>query len=562
MKEFYSKASTAFSSFALFFSLLLFNNLTAQPIISLTPAVTTGLSSPIQVVNAGDGSNRVFVVQKGGSIRVYNQSWAFLGTFLTITGINTDGEQGLLSMAFHPSYSSNGFFYIYFTNGNGDLELARYKVSSNANVADVNSKVTVLTIPHPGQSNHNGGELHFGTDGYLYLSTGDGGGGGDPNNNAQNTSVQLGKILRLAVNISDTPPYYTAAPGNPFGNNVYALGLRNPFRWSFDRLTNDMWIGDVGQNSREEINYRAAGSIAGANFGWRCYEGNNTYNTSGCGSASNYIFPVYDYPTQDPSAAVTGGTVYRGANTALYGYYVAADFYSGRFYIVSPDGSGGFTTIVQNGVQTGIADFGETENGELYAACLTQNHICRVQATDGGPLPVTLAVFNGVNRNGLAELKWKTSFEQNLSAFAVEYSTDGSNFINAGRVAAQNAALGGDYIFSHATAYRGNVYYRLKMIDKDGGFRYSSIVRLNLSGNVTNFVSPSVITNNTLNVVLNGSYNSLEFITLHGEILMQRSITGITGNINMRIPVVAGGIYWVRLSGNRSTAVQKVLVQQ
>jgi glucose/arabinose dehydrogenase len=560
MKQFFPKAATAVSSLAFFF--ILHTSTAQQPVIALTPVISSGLSSPIQVVNAGDGTNRVFIVQKGGTIRVYNQSFGFLATFLTVSNVSTDGERGLLSIAFHPSYTSNGFFYVYYTNGNGDLELARYKVSANANVADAASKVIVLTIPHPSQSNHNGGELHFGTDGYLYLSTGDGGGGGDPNNNAQNTSVQLGKILRLAVNTSSSAPYYTTASGNPFGNNIYVLGLRNPFRWSFDRQTGDMWIGDVGQNSQEEIDHRAAGSIAGANFGWRCYEGDNTYNTSGCATMSNYIFPVYSYPTQDPSAAVTGGTVYRGTDADLQGWYVAADFYSGRFYIIKPNGSGGWTTIVQNTVQTGIADFGETENGELYAASLTGNAVYQVLATNGGPLPVTLSAFTAaVNQNGQAQLKWETSFEQNISAFEIEYSTNGSNFIKAGLVAAQNAPTGADYIFSHAVAYRGTVYYRLKMIDKDGNFRYSSIVRLNFTGNLKSFVSPSVITNNTLNVIIDGSYNSLEFVTINGEILMQRKIMGVTGNINMRIPVVPDGVYLVRLSGNSKTAVQKVLVQ-
>jgi glucose/arabinose dehydrogenase len=236
---------------AMLFSFLFLNPVAAQPALSLTPVITTGLSSPIQFVHAGDGSNRIFIVQQGATIKVYDASFNYLSDFLTVSNVTVGGERGLLSMAFHPAYASNGFSYVYYTNTAGDLELARYHVSSDANVADAASKVVLITIPHPTNSNHNGGELHFGADGYLYLSTGDGGGGGDVPNNAQNTAVLLGKMLRFNVNTSNVSPYYTIPAGNPFGNEIYDLGLRNPFRWSFDRLTKDMWIGDVGQDSFE-----------------------------------------------------------------------------------------------------------------------------------------------------------------------------------------------------------------------------------------------------------------------------------------------------------------------
>jgi hypothetical protein len=252
-------------------------------------------------------------------------------------------------------------------------------VSSNPNVADPLSKVIVITIPHSINSNHNGGELHFGTDGYLYLSTGDGGGSGDAANNAQNTSVLLGKILRFNVNTSLTSPYYTIPAGNPYSNEIYDVGLRNPFRWSFDKLTGDMWIGDVGQNSWEEIDFRAVGTNPGLNYGWRCYEGNATFNSSGCGPVSNYIFPAYTYPITSGPAAVTGGIVYRGAaNPALQGWYIGADFYSGVFYKIFPNGIGGWITSTQTLSPIGMADFGEDENGEAYAVSLISNSVYRI----------------------------------------------------------------------------------------------------------------------------------------------------------------------------------------
>lgn len=373
-----------------FLSLLLLTaSLKAQPVLSLSPVIT-GLAAPMQIVNAGDNSGRVFIVQKGGIIRVFDKAFTSLGNFLTITGITTSGERGLLSLCFHPDYVNNGFFFVYYTNSTGDLELARYKVSADPNVADVASKVILKTIPHPINANNNGGEVHFGADGLLYLSTGDGGGTGDTANNAQKPTVLLGKILRLAVNTSTVAPFYSIPADNPFGNEVFALGLRNPFRWSFDRLTNDMWVGDVGLATSEEINRRPLDSVRGSNFGWRCYEGNNPYNSNNCGPASNYTFPVFTYP--DPSSgsvAVTGGMVYRG-NTylSLQGYYLAADFYSGRFYKIQYHSlNHTYDTSSQVITPAGISDFGETEDGELFATCLNNGTLYRI--VSNGPVQYT-----------------------------------------------------------------------------------------------------------------------------------------------------------------------------
>ena len=365
------------------------NRISAQaPTLSLTPVIQN-LNLPMQLVNADDGTGRIFIIEKNGVIKVYSKSFAFLDTFLTLRNITSTGERGLLSLAFHPQYNSNGFFYVYYTNNIGSLEISRYKVSDDPNIADSTSKAVVITIPHPTNANHNGGTLHFGKDGYLYLSTGDGGGGGDAPNNAQNTSILLGKMLRLAVNTSSTAPYYTIPPGNPFANEVYAYGLRNPFRWSFDRETNDMWIGDVGQGAFEEINHRMFDSISGANFGWRCYEGNNVYNAAGCGPVSNYIFPIYTYPTVDPSSSVTGGVVYRGDTyIGLRGYYVSCDFTTANFYIIYYDSTAhSYTTTIQMLNPSGISNFGETEDGELYAVCLNNGTVYRVVST--GPIQYT-----------------------------------------------------------------------------------------------------------------------------------------------------------------------------
>jgi glucose/arabinose dehydrogenase len=358
--------------------LVLFNQAVGQPVIAYNPVITTGLSSPVDIVNAGDGTNRIFVVEQGGAIKVFSSTYSPLGTFLTVTGITTSGgEEGLLSLAFHPNYETNGFFWVYYTNSAGNIEISRYKVSSgNANQADASSKQVVITISHPGQNNHNGGKLNFGSDGYLYFATGDGGGGGDVPNNAQNGNSLLGKMLRINVSTGTTAPFYTVPGDNPYVTNpnvldeIWALGLRNPFRWSFDRNNGNMWIGDVGQGEREEINYRTAATSAGVNYGWRCYEGNLPYNTTGCLAQSNYVFPVYDYPNPpgNAPASVVGGYVYRGTtHPAMQGYYFACDVYTGNLYKIN---TAGLTTTVQTGLPTFIAGFGETESGELLAVSL------------------------------------------------------------------------------------------------------------------------------------------------------------------------------------------------
>lgn len=368
--------------FSILLFLLLSYKIFAQPNISLK-SVITGLSQPMQFVNAGDGSRRIFIPQKSGEIIIFDKNFNALGTFLTVTNIQTGGEQGLLSLCFHPQYKTNGLFFVYYTNISGDLEVARYQVSNDINVANSSSKKILVTIPHPTYGNHNGGTLRFGKDGYLYLSTGDGGNGGDPNNNAQNTSVLLGKILRFNVNTSETAPFYSIPSGNPFGNEVLAYGLRNPFRWNFDRLTGDMWIGDVGQSAFEEINRSHRDSLA-TNYGWRCYEGNNPYNTTGCGAISNYRFPVVAYPNPSVGSSVIGGTVYRGEIfNSMKGYYFGVDFYSGKLFKIKFDSlTYTYNISSQTLYPNTISDFGETEDGELFVTSLSSGNAYRVETDD------------------------------------------------------------------------------------------------------------------------------------------------------------------------------------
>ena len=276
-----------------------------------------GFSSPLALKNAGD--ERLFVVEQGGVIKIVDANGLVNSTpFLDIQSIvNAGGERGLLGLAFHPEYQTNGRFFVHYSNSGGDTQISEFSVSaSNPDIADPNSEVMLLTVSQP-FSNHNGGTIAFGPqDGYLYIGLGDGGGGGDTNNNAQNPTLLIGKLLRIDIDSQSGGNNYGIPSDNPFisdpntRDEIWATGLRNPFRFTMDPETNSIWIGDVGQNAREEVN-RASLSQAGLNYGWRCYEGNAPYNTSGCPDESELTFPVLDY-SWNGGGSVIGGYVYRG----------------------------------------------------------------------------------------------------------------------------------------------------------------------------------------------------------------------------------------------------------
>ena len=335
--------------------------------------IASGLSSPVGIAAPGDGSGRLFITQQTGTIVIYNGT-ATLPTFLDVTAkISCCGERGLLGLAFHPSYASNGFFFIEYTATNGDLVVERYQRSANPLVADVSSVKEIIRIPHP-LSNHNGGNLQFGSDGYLYMGTGDGGGGGDTDNNAQNLNVLLGKILRLDIDAPGVP--YAIPSTNPFRGQtgkrgeIWAYGVRNPWRFSFDRATHDLIIGDVGQGAREEIDFQPAGSAGGANYGWRLMEGFACYNPSTNCNDGTLTLPILDYD-HSLGVAVTGGYRYRGsAFPDLTGIYFYGDYGSGRLWGATQTSGGAWTTneLLLTGLS--ISSFGEDEQGELYVVNL------------------------------------------------------------------------------------------------------------------------------------------------------------------------------------------------
>jgi len=408
--------------------------------VRLVPTVTSGLSSPLFVGHAGDGSNRLFIVEQGGIIKVLQPGSSTPTPFLDIhTRVLVGGERGLVGLAFHPQYGSNGRFFVFYTRtGDGALVIAEYHVSPNPDVASATETV-LLTIPHPTNSNHNGGMLAFGFDNYLYVGVGDGGSANDPPNNAQNTSVLLGKILRINVDqpdpIAGTP--YSSPPDNPFVNRagrdeIYAFGMRNPWRFSFDRLTGQQWVGDVGQGAREEVDTPI---VKGGNYGWRVYEGFLcTNNDPALCTPSNYLSPVFDYQHVNGRCSMTGGYIYRGSQDVLSsGTYVYGDYCSGEIFTWN----GAQTLLLDTAMR--ISSFGEDEQGELYVVDLNGS-VSRIAsdcsysisptsqsfAAAGGTGNVTVTAGGGCAWTAVSNASWidVTSGASGTDNGIVQYSVD------------------------------------------------------------------------------------------------------------------------------------------
>lgn len=346
----------------------------AVPPVRLIPFIPSGLVSPVFMTSARDGSNRLFIVQQGGIIRVLQPGSTTPTTFLNITSrVLSGGERGLLGLAFHPQYATNRRFFVYYTRQtDGAIQIAEYQTSAiDANIADTTERI-IITIPHPGFANHNGGTVAFGPDGHLYAGTGDGGSMNDPSRNAQNIDRLLGKIIRLDVdNVSaGQVPQYNIPAGNPYAgavagaDEIYAIGVRNPYRFSFDRGgTQQLWAADVGQDQIEEVDV----ITQGANYGWRVYEGtqctNLEFNSCAGGIlAINHTPPIFQYNHSNGRCSITGGYVYRGAQGNLpNGSYLYADYCSGEILVYSNNEQ----TILLDTTRF-IVGIAEDEGGEVY----------------------------------------------------------------------------------------------------------------------------------------------------------------------------------------------------
>ena len=415
---------------------IIFWSVPARPAAAQAPpiavqSIASGLSNVTAITNAHDGSGRLFITLQGGQVRIYDGCQLLAAPFLDVSGlIVSGGEQGLLSVAFHWNFPATPYFYVYYTrSADGAITIARYRVQAgNPNLADTSTAVILKTIPHPTNTNHNGGQLQFGPDHYLYIGTGDGGAGNDPPCNAQNNDTLLGRILRIDVDQNfNVSPYYGIPPTNPGTVGLpetWAKGIRNPWRFTFDRSTGDLLIADVGQGAHEEVDFQAAGAAGGRNYGWKVMEGFSCTGSStttcnvappACNSPS-YTLPVFDYGHTNGRCSITGGYRYRGTQVAgLAGYYVYGDYCSGEIFAANNPGGiwpvDGNTSAPLLDNAFNITTFGEDEAGEIYVAgspsvyrivgAAPRNADLSISKTDGqttaaagGPITYTITAGN------------------------------------------------------------------------------------------------------------------------------------------------------------------------
>ncbi|MFU8772795.1 MAG: PQQ-dependent sugar dehydrogenase [Anaerolineales bacterium] len=390
-------------------------NSDAFPGISLIQ-IADSLDRPVHLNHAGDDSGRLFIVEQRGRIYILDEELSdesFLNIEDRVESPASGGgnEEGLLSVAFPPGFNEKGHFYVYYTMKDGDNVLSRFHLSVDPNMADPASEEQILVFPHPVHRNHNGGQLAFGPDGYLYIGTGDGGGGGDPFENGQDPSSLLGKILRIDPesvspsltqtdldlslylptvfndNFINTTPKYDIPADNPYIGNpgyhpeIWALGLRNPWRFSFDRLTGDLYIADVGQNRWEEVNFQPANSPGGENYGWNIMEGLECFQSNEC-NMEGLTLPIHTYPISfpNPECAITGGIIYRGqAYPALNGIYVYGDYCSGKIWGLRLNGNQWENALLASTPHR-ISSFGEDEEGEVYLTDLSGGRVYKISS--------------------------------------------------------------------------------------------------------------------------------------------------------------------------------------
>ncbi|MEP7323139.1 MAG: PQQ-dependent sugar dehydrogenase [Saprospiraceae bacterium] len=537
----------------------------------------SGLGTVTDISNAADGTNRIFVANKNGVITIVSGTapYTTLGTLLDISSIiSTNSEEGLLGLAFDPNFASNGFFFVnYVPSGTNNNQISRFTAttpSANTTVS-ISTQKLILTVRGAQFENHKGGDLTFGPDGYLYIPTGDGGNGGDPFGNGQNGDTLLAKILRIDVNTAGT---YLIPPTNPFvsvagiRDEVWDMGVRNPWRISFDRQTGDLWIADVGQGVREEINFESPGA-GGKNYGWNCREGFAAYG-GGCTNTPPdpaFTNPIFDYlhcstcnaGTIGFGNSITGGFVYRGnvsSNAALNGYYVCADYVSHHAWIIKQTGSAGFrqaldVKTIGSLTSSGITSFGEMENGEILAG-LENGNMGFIAAT--AALPVGLIRFNATTVSNSITLDWNTGSEINTLQYHIERSQDGQQFEELSKVSAKGKAA--DYQFIDTRPLNNHNYYRLKIEDLDGTFEYSSIVHQKMQVNHALAYYQKESREIKIDLEPMRSNERINLYTLQGTLVRQVS----NQDTKINVDDLPSGIYFLSMPGSTDRLFQKILI--
>lgn len=491
--------------------------------------IEDGFSNPVDITNDGFNTDRLYVLQQAGVIKLMvkniNGTWETRNTpFLDLSSEITDlGEMGLLGLTFHPDFENNSYCYVNYTTGSSTATrktiVERYTINGNGEVADLSSNISIIQIAQP-YTNHNAGDLNFGPDGMLYIALGDGGSGNDPQERSQDLNELLGKMLRIDVNVTvdaSQDNNYAIPSGNPFvgvsgaKDEIWSYGLRNPFRFSFDRLTGDVWLGDVGQVNLEEISFQSGTSTGGENFGWDCYEA-DLKHTDGehpdCFDAQgnpliNHTPPTFQYGRNSEGGfSVIGGYVYRGSFTHLQGHYFFADYYTDNIWTIEKNGSSFPVESYGSKNVSNISSFGEDVEGELYLVSRSTGRVYQVTTT--AVLAIQLVSFEGLYKNNQVELKWTSVTDSQSSHFEIERSANGTDFKNIGKVEAKEGSNNEQpYTFDDSQVDFSDIYYRLKMVNKDGSFEYSKAIIIYYKNEPEISIYPNP-NNGAFNLVVNG----------------------------------------------------------
>ncbi len=547
----------------------------AQPTLNFTPLSLSGptLVQPLFMSGCGDGSGRLFVVEKRGTIRIIQNNVVSTDFFLDIQDlVMNSGERGLLGLAFHPQYPTTPYIYVnYVIDGTITNRISRFTLNPN-NSNDIQENTEFILLEQAGvQTNHKAGGIAFGPDGYLYIGMGDGGGGGDPSNSGQNLETLLAKMLRIDVNAPQGSLNYTIPPDNPFvgepgRDEIWAYGLRNPWRISFDRETGDFWIADVGQNLWEEVDMVLAGTPGGMNFGWDCREGNHDYEPGNCGSGTEFTWPIFEYPHScNPcpngyGASISGGYVYRGSeHPVLEGFYVCADYVSNYLWMIKVTSFDPLELDVYvqdgNGLAYGLVTFGEDDDGELYASNL-DGVIYSVSAS--GFLPVQWGSADAHIIQGGNQIDWTIHQTLGIEYFEVQRSLNSGfdNFTVVTQVEPVEDQISYKYIdpFIHTRA----VYYRIAAHMSDGSIEYSPFMRiLPDTGSKPSLVFDQNHNLWRINIPNDWQNGEVILYDLQGKEVYTRKI-GSQDQLELTSPITPGS-YFVKVSGEMGTWSERLV---